>query len=151
MIRIYFTLIFLSIFCLYSCENPISFIWDVEVSTDAVSYEYPSLVTVTVKNDSENPIDIRMCSSINYYTLQRQAAGEWENVYQTECLEEDSYESLTAGQFRNFTVNLIILDGNENIGGTYRIELMLYPGGDRRVRLPESMRSSNTFTITYAD
>ncbi len=134
-----------------ACENPITFVWDVNVETDAAEYTLPATAAVTVRNDSESPVDIRMCNGGVYFMLQRQVGVEWNTVYTAECPDEEMFETLPERQSIQFTVDLSVLDNEEDSAGTYRIEIIVYPGNDRRVKLPENMRISNTFIITETD
>ncbi len=140
------------VLCVFAgCENPITFVWDVHVETDATEYTFPASVVVTVDNKSENSVDIRICNDGLYYALQRRAGAVWNMVYTTDCPGEETFEPLPVEQSRDFIVDLSILSEEEEISGTYRIEIFLYPADDRRVRLPLNMRISNTFTVTDPD
>lgn len=140
------------VLCIFTgCENPITFVWDVRVETDAAQYSFPEPVIMTVDNKSENTVDIRICNEGLYYSLQRRVGAAWDTVYTTDCPGEATFESLPVDQSRNFTIDISVLSGVEEISGTYRIEIVLYPVDDRRVRLPLNMRISNTFTVTDPD
>jgi len=138
-------------FLLSACENPINFVWDVRVETDAEDYTFPATAVVTISNESENPVDISLCADNPYFKIQRQVGVEWNTVYIPECTDVDMFETLSIGESRSFPVDLSILEDEEEIAGTYRIKTIIYPDSERIVRLPETMRVSNTFSINVSD
>lgn len=141
----------LTIFFLFSaCENPINFVWDVRVETDEEDYTFPATATVTISNESENPVDIRLCDDNPYFEIQRQVGVEWNTVFIPACPDVDMFETFSVGESRSFPVDLTVLEDEEEIAGTYRIKTIIYPDGERIVRLPEAMRLSNTFLINVS-
>lgn len=138
-------------FLIAACENPITFVWDVRVETDSETYTFPETVTVSINNESENPVDIRLCDGDPYYELQRQVGVEWQAVIVTDCPGDEIFESLTVGQNRMFSIDLSIIEDEEEVAGTYRLKVVVYPDGERIVRLPESMRISNTFIVSESE
>ncbi len=143
--------VMIMLYILAGCENPITFVWDVRVETDAAEYSFPASVVVTVNNKSEKSVDIRICNDGLYYSLQRRIGAEWSTVFTTDCPGEEIFELLPVEQSGSFTVDLSVLSGEEEIPGTYRIEVVVYPANDRSVKLPLNMRISNTFTVTDPD
>jgi hypothetical protein len=131
------------------CENPITFVWEVEIVSDSGSYNFTDTVTLTLTNKSEKVIDIRMCNDETYFALQRRVAGvEWITVSVSDCPGDARFESIQIGQVLSSVLDLSVIDDEEQVTGTYRIEYIIYPEDDRRVQLPLSLRVSNTFTIT---
>ena len=147
----YFLTVPVVLLFLMACENPITFVWEVNITTDLDNYMLSDSASVSIVNRSEEPVDVRICDEFPYFNLQRQVGVEWETVYTGECPGEARFDSIPVGQSRLFTIDLSVLSDGEEISGTYRIETILYPGSDRRVRLPITMRISNTFTITDPD
>jgi hypothetical protein len=134
-----------------ACENPITFVWDIRVETDSAEYVSTSTVTVTIRNASEYPVDIRRCGMIPYFSIQRQDGIAWQTVYTVDCPGAELYTPLPVNQSVMFPVDLSVLSGSAEIPGTYRIETIVYPIDDRTFRLPSNMRISNLFTVTQTD
>jgi len=140
--------VFILFFLTYACENPITFEWEVRISTNTDNYTFPATVNVRIENESRNPVDIRDCNGESYFEIQRLVGVDWNTVYAVECPVENVYSSLGGGDEITFSVDLSMLDDQEDRSGTYRFELIIYPGDERSVRLPESMRVSNEFFVT---
>lgn len=130
-----------------ACENPITFVWNVTVETDAAQYIIPSLITLNIQNDSEKAVKLRKCHNDLYFEIQRQVGIQWQSVYIPECADMNQYRALAPANRYSFTIDSSVLAHLETVDGTYRIEVHIFPDDERNMLLPVHMRTSNTFRI----
>jgi hypothetical protein len=137
---------------LIACENPITFVWNLVIETDATEYTDGDAVVVTLRNESEETVYVAVCGDVPDYRLQRRRGTVWNPVVAADCEIGRSFSALARDA--NATYTLLVtelpdsLDGEATVPASFRFEFFVYQDGDGDRILPEQMRHSNIFVIS---